>query len=95
MSAIVVLERDTGRVLAALTRQFQLNLFQPANFNYSYLINDLFQRDQPAINRAQRFLPLAGLRDHHHVCPGSGVYTPRPNITAVLLHGADSVTTND
>jgi penicillin-binding protein 2 len=51
--AIVVLERDTGRVLAMLSApSFNPNLFEPANFNYSYLINDLYAPSAPLLNRA-------------------------------------------
>lgn len=51
--AIVVLERDTGRVLAMLSSPgFNPNLFEPANFNYSYLINDLYAPSAPLLNRA-------------------------------------------
>jgi cell division protein FtsI/penicillin-binding protein 2 len=51
--AIVVLERDTGRVLAMLSSPgFNPNLFEPANYNYSYLINDLYATSTPLLNRA-------------------------------------------
>jgi len=52
--AIVVMERDTGRVLAMLSSPgFNPNLFEPTNYNYSYLINDLYDpTTTPLLNRA-------------------------------------------
>jgi cell division protein FtsI/penicillin-binding protein 2 len=51
--AIVVLERDTGRVLAMLSSpSFNPNLFEPANYNYSFLIKDLYAPTTPLLNRA-------------------------------------------
>jgi penicillin-binding protein 2 len=52
--AIVVLERDTGRVLAMLSSPgFNPNLFEPANYNYNFLLNALFNPEtNPLINRA-------------------------------------------
>ncbi len=51
--AIVVMERDTGRILAMQSSPgFNPNLFEPANFNYSYQINDLYSASTPLLNRA-------------------------------------------
>lgn len=51
--AVVVLERDTGRVLAmASSPGFDANLFEPTNFNNSMLTTMLSDIQQPLVNRA-------------------------------------------
>jgi penicillin-binding protein 2 len=53
--AVVVIERDTGRVLAmASAPKFNPNLFEPANVNYSYLIEAVYGEDRPTYNRASQ-----------------------------------------
>lgn len=51
--AIVVLERDTGRILAmASSPGFDANLFEPNNYNNSLLTKLLNDVEQPLVNRA-------------------------------------------